>query len=242
MAGPPRPKVIAYLRVSTDRQAEEGQGLDVQRQAIQKWAQASGKRVTAFLADEGISGSNGLDTRVALADALDLLKRGEATGLVVYRLDRLARDLVIQETLLAEIKRMGAELFSTSAAESGYLTDDPDDPSRTLIRQVLGAVSQYERSMIRLRLRSGRRRKAETGGYAYGAPPLGHRAYDGTLVPDEAEQAALARMAELQASGTSIRRIATTLGEEGYLTKRGSTTWHPTTVARALARPDSSRR
>jgi DNA invertase Pin-like site-specific DNA recombinase len=77
---------------------------------------------------------------------------------------------------------MGGELFSTSAAEAGYLPDDPDDPSRTLVRQVLGAVSQYERSMIALRLRSGRKRKSEKGGYAYGSPPYGFRANGYALV------------------------------------------------------------
>ena len=60
----------------------------------------------------------------------------------VYRLDRLARDLIVQETVLAEVKRLGGEVFSTSAAEAGYLSDDPDDPSRKLIRQVLGAVAE----------------------------------------------------------------------------------------------------
>lgn len=231
-----QPKVVAYLRVSTDRQAEQGLGLDIQRQAIKKWAKGNGFRVTQFLSDEGISGSNGLDTRVALADALDLVRHREVVGVVVYRLDRLARDLVLQETLLADIRRMGGELFSTSAAEAGYLTDDAEDPSRTLIRQVLGAVSQYERSMIALRLRSGRRRKAEKGGYAFGAPPLGMKAEDGGLVPDADEQATLDRISELHAAGTSIRGIAAILTEEGRRTKRGGTTWHPTTVARALQR------
>ena len=87
-----------------------------------------------------MSGSNGIDQRRALGDALELISDGKAAGLVVYRLDRLARDLIIQETLLAEVRRLGGEVFSTSVAEAGYLNDDPDDPSRKLIRQVLGAV------------------------------------------------------------------------------------------------------
>jgi DNA invertase Pin-like site-specific DNA recombinase len=231
-----KPKVVGYLRVSTDRQAEEGHGLDVQRQAITKWAKESGYRLSGLVADEGISGSNGLDTRIALADALDLVRRREVTGIVVYRLDRLARDLVLQETLLADIRRMGGELFSTSAAEAGYLGDDPDDPSRTLIRQVLGAVSQYERSMISLRLRSGRRRKAEKGGYAFGSPPFGLRSADGELTVDEDEQRTLARIRQLHEEGMSVRGIAVLLSDEGHRTKRGETTWHPTTVARALTR------
>jgi DNA invertase Pin-like site-specific DNA recombinase len=54
-----------------------------------------------------------------IAEALDALGRGEATGLVVYRLDRLARELVLQEQLLAEIRRLGAEPFSTDGGEQG---------------------------------------------------------------------------------------------------------------------------
>lgn len=227
--------MVAYLRVSTDRQAEEGLGLQIQEDAIRHWARAKGAVVAAVHADEGVSGSNGLDSREALPEALDALRRGEADGLVVYRLDRLARDLIIQETLLAEVKRLGGEVFSTSPAEAGYLTDDPDDPSRKLIRQVLGAVAEYERSMIALRLRSGRKRKAQGGGYAYGSPPFGLRVEDGELVPDESEQETLRRARALQNGGASIREIVSTLNEEGRRTKRGAR-WHPTTVARILDR------
>jgi DNA invertase Pin-like site-specific DNA recombinase len=170
-----------------------------------------------------------------LLDALQALREQRASGLVVYRLDRLARDLIIQETLLAEIRRLGADVFSTSAAESDYLRDDADDPSRRLIRQILGAVAEYERAMIALRLRAGRRRKAETGGYAYGSPALGYRAEDGALVPAPDEQATLERIRELHDKGASLRSIAETLSAEGFRPKRSST-WHPESVRRAIAR------
>ena len=122
-------KIVAYLRVSTDRQAEEGLGLEVQEQTIRSWARTQGHRVALWTRDEGVSGSDGLDRREGLADALRALKERRAEGLVVYRLDRLARDLVLQEQLLADVRRMRSEVFSTSAAEASYLGDDPDDPS-----------------------------------------------------------------------------------------------------------------
>jgi DNA invertase Pin-like site-specific DNA recombinase len=228
-------RLVAYLRVSTDEQAEEGLGLDVQRQAIRAWAKAQRRRVVAWHADEGLSGSNGLDHRAGLLDALTALRAGEAKGLVVYRLDRLARDLVLQEQLLAEVRRLGGDVHSTSAAEAAYLADDPDDPSRRLIRQVLGAVNEYERSMIKLRLRSGRRRKAELGGYAYGAPPFGYRAEAGELVADDEEQLTLARIEELRGDGLSLRAIADVLDEESRRPRRGER-WHPKVIASALAR------
>jgi len=228
-------KVAAYLRVSTDRQAEEGLGLEVQEHAIREWARTHGHRISSWHRDEGISGSNGLEHREGLADALETLKAGTARGLVVYRLDRLARDLVLQEQLLADVRRHGAEVFSTSNAEASYLSDDPDDPSRKLIRQVLGAVNEYERAMITLRLRAGRRRKHDTGGYAYGSPPYGYRSHGGTLIEDENEQAALARMRELRQTGASYRRIADTLQTEGFRPKRGKH-WYPMTIRQILSR------
>jgi DNA invertase Pin-like site-specific DNA recombinase len=193
-------------------------------------------RLVAIYADEGVSGSNGLDSRRALPEALSALRERRATGLVVYRLDRLARDLIVQETLLAEVRRLGCEVFSTSGGEAAYLVDDPDDPSRRLIRQVLGAVSEYERSMISLRLRSGRRRKAAEGGYAFGSPPMGYRSVDGVLIENAEEQATLARIEQLRAEGRSVRQIAQALNDESRPTKRGADRWHPTTVARILRR------
>ncbi len=207
----------------------------VQRSAIDQWAKARGHRIVEWFSDEGVSGSNGLDSREALPAALDLLRIGTAEGLVVYRLDRLARDLIIQETLLAEIKRLGSVVFSTADGESAYLLDDPEDPSRRLIRQVLGAVSEYEKSMIALRLRSGRRMKARQGGFAYGSPPFGYRASNRALVTDADQQAALMRAQELRDQGSSLRAIARTLQQEGHQPKRGGS-WHPTTLSRALKR------
>jgi DNA invertase Pin-like site-specific DNA recombinase len=227
--------LVAYLRVSTDRQAEEGLGLEIQDQAIGAWARTNGHRVVLWARDEGVSGSNGLDTRDALVDALEALKNHQAGGFIVYRLDRLARDLVLQEQLLADIRRMGADVFSTSSAEASFLTDDPDDPSRKLIRQVLGAVNEYERAMIALRLRSGRRKKHDNGGYAYGSPPYGWRAVGRELVEDPEEQAALARVRALRADGASYREIAALLTAEGYRPKRGRV-WYPMTIRQILSR------
>lgn len=228
-------RVVGYLRVSTDRQAEEGLGLGIQEAAIRDWAEASGHELVSIYKDEGISGSNGIDTRIGLADALETLRSGDAAGLVVYRLDRLARDLVLQESLLADVWRMGCAVYSCSPAEGSYLSDDPDDPSRALIRQVLGAVSQYERSMIAMRLRSGRKRKRDGGGFAGGQVPFGKRNVDGVLVDDPREQAVIQRMRELQSEGRSLSAIAKALNEEGHQGKK-ATRWHHQTVSRVLSR------
>jgi DNA invertase Pin-like site-specific DNA recombinase len=228
-------RVAAYLRVSTDTQAEHGLGLDVQRQAIRAWARQHGHKIASWHSDEGISGSNGLDIRDALPDAVEEIRDNRTAGIVVYRLDRLARDLILQETLLAEITGLGGRVFSTMPGEQDVIEDDPEDPSRRLIRQVLGAVSEYERSLIRLRLRNGRRRKHERGGYAYGSPSYGWRTEGRELVPEPSEQVALARMRQLRAAGQSVRAIAAVLTNEGHQPKRGGQ-WHPESIRRILTR------
>ena len=150
-------------------------------------ARQDGHEIMSWHADEGTSASNGLDTRDALSDAVGEICEDRADGLVIYRLDRLAPDLILQETLLAEIAGLGGQVFSTFAGEQDVITDDPEDPSRRLIRQVLGAVAQYQRSLIRLRLRSDRRGKAERGRHACGSAPPGWRGDEGAPVgPAEA--------------------------------------------------------
>ena len=87
------------------------------------------------LADAGISGGNGLDSRRSLAEALARIEDHEATVLVVYRLDRLARDLLLQETIMERLGLGGGSVVSVSEPEI-----DSDDPTRILVRQVLGAL------------------------------------------------------------------------------------------------------
>jgi hypothetical protein len=69
-------RLVGYLRVSTDAQVERGLGLEVQEAAIRSWADARGHVLVALTRDEGISGSNGLESRLGLDDAAVVLRRG----------------------------------------------------------------------------------------------------------------------------------------------------------------------
>ena len=91
---------------------------------------------------------------------------------MVYRLDRLARDLVLQEILLREIHAAGGVLLSATPGENELLRD-PHDPIRKLMRQILGAFAEYEKSVIALRLAAGRAAKRASGGKGSGSYPFG---------------------------------------------------------------------
>ena len=233
-------QVVAYVRVSTSEQAQHGLGLDVQERTIRAWCKANKHRLIAVYTDAGISGGNGLDTRLGLADATQALADGTAAGIVVKDLSRWSRDVILQEQLLAEVWRLGGRLFSTSAAEDALL--DPAgadlDPSRKMVRTILGSVHEYEKSMIRLRMAAGRRRKAEQGGYAYGSPGYGWRAAGGELVADDAEQQVVGIIREMHATGASTRAIADELNGRGIRPRRAER-WSNATIAGIIRRERS---
>jgi len=227
-------RLIGYLRVSTTGQADDGYGLKVQRADIQKWAKANGHQVVKWYEDAGVSGTATLVERPGLAAAVDALRPPpQANGLVVARQDRLARQLTVQEAILATVWQAGGSVFSADSGE--ILQDDPDDPVRTLVRQVLGSIAEFDRALINKRLKAGRAAKAEAGGFAYGSPPYGWRSVNGDLVAVPEEQEALSLMVTMREDGASLPAICTALSEAGHTTKRGGT-WHPTTVAKILAR------
>jgi DNA invertase Pin-like site-specific DNA recombinase len=215
-----------------------GFGLDVQLDAVQRWVQASGHDLIAVLRDEGISGTRDAADRPGLSDVVTAVESGVAQGLVVARLDRLARSLTVQEAVLATVLKAGGKVFSVDVGE--VLEDDPDDPMRTFVRQVMGAAAQLERGMIAARLRAGRRQKHLSGGFAYGSPPLGYRSVKGELVPDLEEQRALARIRQLRAQGATLTVIAQTLEAEGIPTKRGRR-WNVGTLSRVVRRLEGSK-
>jgi DNA invertase Pin-like site-specific DNA recombinase len=222
-----KPAAVAYARTSTDRQTDEGFGLDVQEKAVRTYCRANGLTLTTIYRDEGRSGSLDAGSRSGLADALCAIETGEASVLVVPKLDRLARKLHVQEAVLSSVWRNLGAVHSADVGE--ILQDDPDDPMRTAMRQMMGVFAELERGMIGCRLRAGRKIKAERGGFAYGSPGYGYRAENKSLVIDPAEAEAVKFAKRLRNEGKSYRQIADALTQHGYKPKRAKV-WYPSTV------------
>jgi DNA invertase Pin-like site-specific DNA recombinase len=138
---------------------------------------------------------------------------------LIERLDRLARDLMVQETIIGDLRKHGFELVSV--AEPDLCSDDP---SRKLVRQVFGAIAEYERSMIVLKLRAARQRTRQREGRCEGRKPFGTR---------PGEQQVLDRIQALAAK-VNYSEIAETLNSEGVATRANGR--YAATVSRILAR------
>src|SRR6185437_10241470 len=101
-----------------------------------------------------------------------------------------------------------------------------DDPSRKLVRQVFGAIAEYERAMIVLKLRAARERMRKRQGRCEGRKPFGTR---------PGEQEVLDRMLALKAEGSNFSEIANALNADQVPT-RANGLWYPATVSRILSR------
>jgi len=213
-------RAFGYLRVSGKGQLD-GDGFPRQRAAIKAYAAAHGIRVVRWFEEQGISGTKDLENRPALQELMLALHSNGTRLVLIEKLDRLARDLMVQETIIGDLRKNGFEIISV--AEPDLCSDDP---SRKLVRQVFGAIAEYERAMIVLKLRAARQRVRAREGRCEGRKPFGSR-------PGETET--IARIRELARKGLNFSNIADTLNSEELPTRAGGQ-WFPATVSRVLAR------
>lgn len=206
-------KAFAYLRVSGRGQIE-GDGFPRQLAAVRSYAKATGTKIVRVFEEQGVSGKTDLENRPALLGMLEALASNGVRLVLIERLDRLARDLMVQETIIGDMRKRGFQLVSV--AEPDLLEDDP---SRKLMRQVFGAIAEYERAMIVAKLRAARDRVRAKTGRCEGRKPFGF--FDN-------EQAALTRMRELRANGLGFDRIAEALNSEGFTPRDGVRFWGKT--------------
>ena len=210
-------RALGYLRVSTDKQAESGLGLDAQRASITTCAERLRMPLADFFVDAGTSGSLAIEDRPVLLDAVGALKRGDV--LIVAKRDRLGRDVVAVAMIERLIARKGARVVS--AAGEGT---ENDDPTGILMRRLLDSFAEYERLIIGARTKAALAAKKRRGERFSRFAPYGYclsedqRSYE----PVEAEQSILARMREGRAAGISLARIAEQLNLDGLPTRSGT--------------------
>ncbi len=213
-------KAFAYLRVSGKGQID-GDGFPRQLAAINAYAAAHGITIARVFREKGVSGTlDGMD-RAAWAEMIATILANGVKTVIIEKLDRLARDLMIQEHILSDVRRRGIHLISV--AEPDLCSDDP---TRKLLRQIMGAIAEYDKAMTVLKLRGARQRQRAKNGRCEGAKPYG-------ALADEAET--LRRIQTMRASGASLQAIAEALNAEGVQPRRGSR-WHPFAVSRIVGR------
>ncbi len=214
-------RLVGYLRVSSASQIDAW-GIDRQEAAIKKWAKANDARIVEWFRDEGVSGTVEAVERPGLSEAIESMPSLNADGIIAADLDRFARKLMVQEAAFGVIWKHGRRAFTATGGE--VHPDRDDDAARTLIRQVLGAVAQYEKTQAVMRMRQGRAAKERSGLKATGSYAFGYRGEgkgrQRDSAPNPSEQPAVAEIVKRRRAGQSYRQIAAALDAAGLKPRR----------------------
>lgn len=220
-------KAFSYLRVSSRGQIE-GDGFQRQREKILRWSKANGVTIAREFLEEGVSGANELDGRPAMIELLGAIAANGVRTVLVERADRFARDLVASELLLREFTRLGVKVIEAEGGND-LSAGDAGNPTAKLVRQILAAVSEFDKTSIVLKLKAARTRVRHEKGRCEGRKPFGER-------EGEAQTLELIRSLRRKPKGgerMSLAAIAEKLNQSRIPTRTGKP-WHGEVVRRLL--------
>src|ERR1017187_10064239 len=207
-------KAFGYLRVSGKGQVD-GDGFPRQLQAINGYAAAHDIAIVNVFREKGVTGSKESMDRPAFAEMMTALHSNGVRTIIIEKLDRLARDLMVQEATIADLHKHGFTLVSV--AEPDLMASDP---TRILMRQLMGAVAQYDKSQIVLKLRGARMRMRAKTGRCEGRKPFGARPGE-SVIRDH--------IRTMRKSGSTLQAICNALNTAGTPTRYGGR-WMAMTV------------
>jgi site-specific DNA recombinase len=220
---------IAYIRVSTDRQASEGVSLEAQQSRIEQWCKDNDYKVVQVFKDAGVSGALSIAERDGLSDALAAIKKNKADALIVTKRDRLSRDYVESGLIDRECVKMKAKVIATDASSHG------DSPEEMLMRMIMDAFATHERLVIKMRTRAALQHKKATNQKYCNQTPYGFEAVDGRLIQVAQEAGVVAEIQAARVGGSTLQTIADDLNTRGVPTKTGKQ-WQPATIHLLLKR------
>lgn len=205
--------VVGYIRVSTE---DQSLSVETQRARLQSWCAERHLALVAVQEDIGISGGAALDKRPGLMAALEALTPGMA--LVAVKRDRIARDTMNAAMIERLAERAGARVLTCDGAGEG------DSPEAKLMRTMIDAFAEYERQLIKARIKAALSHKKAHGQRISRYVPYGMQlSVDGIhLEPNAAEQSVIRIARALHQAGLSSRKIAARLAEQGLYSRAGS--------------------
>src|SRR5690242_666658 len=217
---------VAYLRTSSGANVGPDKDSDKrQRAVIASFAKRAGFMLVDEFYDAAVSGGDPVHQRPGFAKMLQRLAANGAKTIIVESPDRFARDLAVQLAGHDMLKDLGISIVPASAPD--FFTEDT--PTAILVRQVLGAIAQFEKASVVAKLAAARKRKREREGRCEGRKPLSETR------PEVVTLARKLRRRRPKAAQLSLRGVASELAARGFLNERGKP-YAAKSVARMLGR------
>jgi DNA invertase Pin-like site-specific DNA recombinase len=205
-------RVLAYVRVSSEEQADSRAGLEAQRAAIQRECERRRWQIVGVIEDAGYSAKD--LRRPGVHAALEELERGRADGLVVAKLDRLSRSMLDFTAVMAKAQKQGWALVALDCAV------DTTTPAGEAMAHVLATFAQFERRLIGQRTREALAVKRKQG------VRLGR--------PESIPPRLARRIRSMRSRGMTLQGICDKLNREEVPTPRGGATWRPSSLRAVL--------
>jgi DNA invertase Pin-like site-specific DNA recombinase len=201
--------------VSTEEQSREGVSLDTQAAKIRAYADLHDMDLVGIIEDAGISGKS-IKARPGIRAVLEMVKARKVDAVIVYKLDRLARNTI-------ECLEM-AKLMDKSGCAEHSISEKLDTQSALgrFFFTLTASLAEMERGLISERTKAALAQKRANGEKTGGDCPYGYKAVNGKLVADMAEQRLISRIRELKGNGLSLRKIVAALEADGYRTRKGT--------------------
>ncbi|TXN17268.1 recombinase family protein [Methylobacterium sp. WL122] len=203
-------QAFGYCRVSTGRQAEEGESLGVQERRVRGYAMQQGFDLTSVYVERGVSGSKPLGDRPEGAKLMAVLQPGDIV--VTPKLDRMFRSALDALDVMGSMRDRDVALHMIDLGG-----DVTGNGIAKLVFTILAAVAEAERDKVRERVTEIKRDQRGRGRYLGGALPFGFTSTDdGALVGDAGQQAAIRDAVALRAGGASLRSVSVRLKAAGH--------------------------
>jgi len=208
-------KAVAYIRTSSAANVGTDKDSDKrQRDAITAYTKRSGLEIVGEFNDAAVSGADHIETRPGFTAMLAYIASNGARTIIVETASRFARDLMVQEVGFAKLQALGIKLVAADSPQS-FLDDTP---TSKLIRQILGAVSEFDKAMVVAKLKGARERKRTITG----------RKVEGRKSHAELRPELVALVRQLRrrrpspkGGQRSLRDISAELSQRGIMNERG---------------------
>lgn len=212
--GTPR-AAIGYARVSTDKQEISP---EAQIASIRAYATLKGLALGDIVVDDGVSGGTPIGERPGGAKVIAALASGKVQTVIATKLDRLFRNVI---DCLTVVQAWDAKGVALHLIDMGGQSIDTSSSMGRFFLTLMAGLAEMERMRIRERTSVVMKHLAKTGRHTGGPAPYGLVYEDEELREEPHEQAAIALAVKLKATGASLRAIARTLHEKGYVARNG---------------------
>lgn len=222
-------KAVAYLRTSSAANVGSDKDSDKrQLAAINAFANANGFEVVGTYYDAAVSGADPVTERPGFMEMLARVVSNGAKTILVESPDRFARDLAVQLAGHDMLKEMGIALIPATAPD--FFT--ADTPTAVLVRQVLGAIAQFDKASTVAKLAAARKRRREATGKCEGRKS--HAELRPELVKLVKELRHVGAGRKPKSGVPSLRAVAAELAAAGHVNERGQP-YNPKSIAAMLS-------